>query len=164
MKCKGCRKREMVGEVWKWYLTSLRLPVNVTERFLMVVSQTSDHCSDDMLWCLQFIFYLFLGECHCLPISDWVLNSFLKLNYGHSEWIWHCYRFEIWKSYCCRDGGEWDSLTPSQRESRERSFQNMMLLARFHNNLGSHTIQILIRLTKEVGCTLFTVLSLAGRM
>ena len=76
------------------------------------------------------------------------------------------YLFYIWNldSYCYRDEGEWDNLTPAQRESRERSFQNMMLLARFHNTLGSHTIQILIFLTKEVSWVLFILLSLIDKM
>uniref|UniRef100_A0A0P4VWG4 Ubiquitin conjugation factor E4 A n=1 Tax=Scylla olivacea TaxID=85551 RepID=A0A0P4VWG4_SCYOL len=73
------------------------------------------------------------------------------------------YMSQLRESQKERDGGEWDSLTPAQRESRERSFQNMMLLARFHNNLGSHTIQILIRLTKEIP-QMFTHSTLVDRM
>lgn len=73
------------------------------------------------------------------------------------------YMSQLRESQKERDGGEWDSLTPSQRESRERSYQNMMLLARFHNTLGSHTIQILIRLTKEIP-QMFTHSTLVDRM
>lgn len=73
------------------------------------------------------------------------------------------YMSQLRESQKERDEGEWDSLPASQREARERSFQNMMLLARFHNNLGSHTIQILIRLTKEIP-QMFTHSTLVDRM
>ncbi|KAG0726533.1 Ubiquitin conjugation factor E4 A [Chionoecetes opilio] len=59
------------------------------------------------------------------------------------------YMSQLRESQKEKDDGEWEKLPSAQRESRERSFQNMMLLARFHNTLGSHTTQILIRLTKE---------------
>lgn len=49
-----------------------------------------------------------------------------------------------------RDKGDWASLPTEQRAERERNMQHMMLLARFHNMLGGHTIKTLIRLTREV--------------
>lgn len=53
-----------------------------------------------------------------------------------------------------RDKGDWASLPTEQRAERERNMQHMMLLARFHNMLGGHTIKTLIRLTREVKHTL----------
>ncbi|KAK8736683.1 hypothetical protein OTU49_004593 [Cherax quadricarinatus] len=61
------------------------------------------------------------------------------------------------------DSGEWLNLPTTQRAERESSFQHMSLLARFHNMLGAHTIQTLIRLTKEIP-QMFTHATLVDRM
>ncbi|KAK3863322.1 hypothetical protein Pcinc_030892 [Petrolisthes cinctipes] len=49
-----------------------------------------------------------------------------------------------------RESSEWTNLTPLERSERERNHQSMTSLARYHNLLGSHTMQTLIKLTKEI--------------
>lgn len=73
------------------------------------------------------------------------------------------YMSQLRESQKERDSGEWLNLPTTQRAERESSFQHMSLLARFHNMLGAHTIQTLIRLTKEIP-QMFTHATLVDRM
>ncbi|XP_071536976.1 ubiquitin conjugation factor E4 A [Panulirus ornatus] len=60
------------------------------------------------------------------------------------------YMSKLRESQKQRESGEWTSLPAAQREERERSFHLTTVLARYHNMLGAHTIQILILLTREM--------------
>lgn len=73
------------------------------------------------------------------------------------------YMSQLRESQMERDKGDWASLPTEQRAERERNMQHMMLLARFHNMLGGHTIKTLIRLTREIP-QMFTHSTLVDRM
>ncbi|XP_068207310.1 ubiquitin conjugation factor E4 A [Palaemon carinicauda] len=60
------------------------------------------------------------------------------------------YMSQLRESQIERDNGTWASLPAQQRAEREQNFQQTSSLARFHNMLGSSTIQTLCMLTKEI--------------
>lgn len=49
-----------------------------------------------------------------------------------------------------RDAGEWQQLTPAQRQEVENGYRHMSMLARFHNIMGNETIQALEMITTEI--------------
>ncbi|KAK7018070.1 Ubiquitin conjugation factor E4 A [Halocaridina rubra] len=73
------------------------------------------------------------------------------------------YMSQLRESQIERDNGAWTSLPAQQRAEREQSFQQTSLLARFHNMLGSSTIQAIIRLTREIP-QMFTHSTLVDRV
>ena len=80
--------------------------------------------------------------------------SKIKINMNWSFSWYNYYLFGKLIHFCnlikIRDKGEWDSLPQDQRTDREQNLQQLSGLAQFHNMLGTSTIEILIRISKEV--------------
>lgn len=49
-----------------------------------------------------------------------------------------------------QERGDWERLSPAQRQETENEFHHLSMLARFHNIMGSETIQCLEMLTKQI--------------
>ncbi|KAB7507920.1 Ubiquitin conjugation factor E4 A [Armadillidium nasatum] len=73
------------------------------------------------------------------------------------------YMSQIREYQTAKDSGEWNQLSAEQRTEREQNLRQMGYLARFHNMLGSRTIQTLLRLTKDIP-GMFTHPTLIDRM
>ena len=73
------------------------------------------------------------------------------------------YMAQIKEKQAEQERGDWERLSVSQRQETENEFHHLSMLARFHNIMGSETIQCLELLTKEIK-TIFCHLMIVDRM
>ena len=73
------------------------------------------------------------------------------------------YMAQIKEKQAEQERGDWERQSASQRQETENEFHHLSMLARFHNIMGSETIQCLELLTKEIK-TIFCHLMIVDRM
>lgn len=73
------------------------------------------------------------------------------------------YMSQIKEKEQAKERGEWNSMTPDQRQEAEMGLRQLSMIARYHNVMGNHTIHMLELLTREIK-TIFCHNSMVDRI
>jgi predicted Fe-S protein YdhL (DUF1289 family) len=62
-----------------------------------------------------------------------------------------------------KERGEWNAMTPEQRQEADMGLKQLSMIARYHNVMGNHTIHMIELMTREIK-TIFCHNSMVDRI